>query len=105
MKPLTLVLTGDEFLGAEAIAKVREEHAALGDEVEERSARDGLDLVYALSTPSLLGAGRLVVVRDADDLTVDALKQIAAWAASPAPGIALALAGSAPKLRKALGDA
>jgi DNA polymerase III subunit delta len=102
MKQLRLVLSDDEFLASEAVQKLRDDLAEDGFEVEERSARDGLDLTYALSTPSLLGSGRAIIVRDADDLTTDALKEIAAWAASPPPGIVLVLAGSAPKLRKSL---
>lgn len=104
MKQLRLVVSEDEFLVSEALQKLREDLAAEGYEVEERSARDGLDLTYALSTPSLLGTGRAVVVRDADDLTTDALKELADWAGSPPPGIVLVLAGSAPKLRKTLSN-
>ena len=104
MKQLRLVISEDEFLASEALQKLRDDLSAGGYEVEERSARDGLDLTYALSTPSLLGAGRAVIVRDADDLTVDVLKELAGWGAFPPPGIVLVLVGSAPKLRKALAD-
>lgn len=105
MKPLVLVLADDEFLADEALAEVREEHAARGFEVEERSARDPQELSYALETPSLLGAGRLVVVRDAADLAAETVRAIAAWAASTPGGVALALVGGGARLAKALGGA
>lgn len=105
MKPVVLILADDEFLGDDALAGVRAEYAAKGFEVEERAAREAQELAYALGTLSLLGGGRLVVVRDAADLTADTAKQVAAWAADAPPGVALALVGGGARLRKALGDA
>jgi DNA polymerase-3 subunit delta len=100
-RPITLVVSGDEFLASAAVARIRAEHESAGFSIEEHSG-DVQPLLYALDTPSLFGEGRLVIVRDADALTAAALQRIAEWAASEPEGVRLALTGSGAKIKKAL---
>ena len=103
MKALTLIAADDEFLGDEALEQVRERFTARGFTQEERSAKGLQDLFYSLETPSLLGGGRLVVVKDGAELSGESLRRIAAWAGAPADGVALVLLGGT-KMKKSLAD-
>lgn len=107
MKAATLIVSEDEFLAAEALDAIRRDAEAAGFAREEIDPGAAHGLLYALGTPSLFDAGRLIVVRDAQDLPKEAVETIAAWAANPHEGIVLALiaAGAkADKLAKALGS-
>jgi DNA polymerase-3 subunit delta len=89
------LLAGEEFLAAEALDKVRAEVAA--DPLSEiaftaDAAAD--EIVEALSTSSLLGGRRLVVVRDAQDLKKEHAETLGAYLESPAPDSVLVLVAS-----------
>ena len=107
MRPATLIVSDDEFLAAEALDEIRTETTAAGYAREEVDASDATALLYALGTPSLFDAGRLIVVHDAQDLNAEATDIVARWVADPGPGITLALVANAntkaDKLAKALG--
>jgi DNA polymerase-3 subunit delta len=109
MRPATLIISDDEFLASEALDRIRQEATAAGYAREELSGDDPTALMYALGTPSLFDAGRLIVVRDADDLGADAAMVVARFASDPQPGVALALVADAgakaDKLAKMLGKA
>jgi DNA polymerase-3 subunit delta len=86
------LLAGEEFLAAEALDKVRAEAAADPlSEVSFTAAAAPAELVEALSTSSLLGGRRLVVVRGAQDLKKDQAEALAAYLESPAPDSVLVL--------------
>lgn len=105
MKPVVLIACDEEFLAARALERVRARLEGEGYGTQEIPPEDLLGLMYALETPSLLDAGRLIVVRDADRLGADALKRIAAWAASGPQKVRLALlAARGAKIAKALGE-
>lgn len=106
MRAAMLIISDDEFLASEALDAVRREADAEGFAREEVEPGDEHTLLYALGTPSLFDAGRLIVVREAQDLTPGSVELIARWAADPHPAVALALVASgakADKLAKALG--
>lgn len=104
MKPVTLIRADDDFLAGRALAGVRERLEAEGYAAEEIAPKDARALQYALETPSLFDAGRLIVVRGADELPASAVEAVARWAASKPGAIHLALLTSGgAKLAKALG--
>lgn len=95
------LLAGEPFLADEALGKIRAE--AGGDALAEVSfpaTADPTDVLGALETPSLLGGGRLVIVRDAGDLKKDALEALTRYIGSPSPSSTLVLiaARKSPKL-------
>lgn len=94
MRPATLIVAGDDFLAQEALDRLRAEAAEAGLAPEEIDPADPQALRYALDTPSLFGAGRFVVVRDAEGLNAEAQASLAGWLANPSPGIVLALVAS-----------
>jgi DNA polymerase-3 subunit delta len=86
------LLAGEEFLAAEALDKVRAEVAA--DPLSEMAFTPDAapaELVEALSTSSLLGGRRLVIVRDAQDLKKDHAEALTAYLESPSPDSVLVL--------------
>ncbi len=108
MRPATLIVSGDEFLASEALGELRTEATEAGYSREEIPAGEAQALAYALGTGSLFDAGRLIVVRDAQDLPAEAAQTVVRWIAGPTPGIVLALVAvpgaKATRLVKALGD-
>lgn len=104
MKPVTLIRSDDDFLAGRALASVRERLEAEGYAAEEIAPKDALALAYALETPSMFDAGRLIVVHDADDLPAATVEVVARWSASKPAGIRLVLVASGgAKLAKTLG--
>jgi len=107
MRPATLIISDDEFLASEALDELRHEATGEGFAREEIDASDATALLYALGTPSLFDAGRLIVVHDAQDLPADAVEVVVRFAKDPSPGVVLALVANAntkaDKLVKALG--
>lgn len=101
MKPVTLIRGDADFLAERALARIRDE---LSDfPLEEIDARESLALTYALETPSLFDQGRLIVVRNADQVPAQALEAIARWAGSGPSGTHLVLmATGGAKAAKAL---
>jgi DNA polymerase-3 subunit delta len=107
VRAATLIVSDDDFLASEALDEIRREATAAGYAREELSGDDPSALRYALGTPSLFDAGRLIVVRDADQMGAEAVTVVAAFAVDPQPGVALALVAAAgakaDKLAKTLG--
>ncbi|MBI4729999.1 MAG: DNA polymerase III subunit delta [Acidobacteria bacterium] len=102
--PVTLVVSGDEFLASTALADLRAELERHDFATEVLPASDPAAIAYGLDTPSLFGGGRLVVVPDADDLKAPALEMISRWAADAPAGVRLALvAARGARLKKSLG--
>ncbi len=106
MRAATLIISDDEFLASEALDAVRREADEHGYAREEVEAGDAPALLYGLGTPSLFDAGRLMVVRSAQDLPAESVDLVARWASDPQPGTAVVLIASgakADKIAKALG--
>jgi DNA polymerase-3 subunit delta len=89
------LLTGESFLSGEALDRVREETQAdpLSEIVLEPAASSA-EISQALSTASLLGGRRLVVIRDAEELKKEQTEAIAAWLEAPAVETTLVLVAS-----------
>lgn len=86
------LVTGAELLVDEALGRIREESGA--DPLSEASfdaTTPPAELLTALQTPSLLGGRRLVVVRDADDLSKDAVEALARYLEAPSGSSVLVL--------------
>lgn len=94
MRPATLILAGDEFLAAEALAALREEAAGARFAAEEVSPDDPQSLAYAIETLSLTDSGRFVIVRGAQDLPAEAHRLLQSWIEAPPPGVSLVLVAS-----------
>jgi DNA polymerase-3 subunit delta len=86
------LLSGEEFLVEEALQKVRAETDADPlNEVTFGPRAPAAEVLNALSTASLLGGRRLVVIRDADDMLKEGVDALAGYFESPAPGSVLVL--------------
>ncbi|HZA41564.1 MAG TPA: DNA polymerase III subunit delta [Actinomycetota bacterium] len=86
------LITGEEFLVAEALEKVRADTGS--DPLSELSfeARTpGHELITALSTPSLLGGLRVVIVNDAQDMLKEQVEALNTYLDSPSPNSVLVL--------------
>jgi DNA polymerase-3 subunit delta len=86
--PLTVVLWGEDpfLLRTEALELLEETRAT------EVDASEWLPGATAdLATPSLFGEARALLVTDAGSLSVEALEEVARYAAAPAPGASLIL--------------
>ncbi|HEX2051277.1 MAG TPA: DNA polymerase III subunit delta [Actinomycetota bacterium] len=93
MTPAYLV-TGAELLVDEALERIRAEAGA--DPLAEASfdaTTAPAELLTALETPSLLGGRRLVVVRNADDLSKDAVDALSRYLEAPSDAAVLVLVG------------
>ncbi|MHB8512153.1 MAG: DNA polymerase III subunit delta [Actinomycetota bacterium] len=94
MKPVTLILASDEFLASEELDALRAQAVSESFILEEISPEDPQALLYALSTPSLFGDGRFVLVRDAESLPGEVQEAIVEWSENPSPQIAVVLIAS-----------
>lgn len=86
------LLSGETFLAEEAIDRIRAEAGT--DPLSEASFGSdaaAAEVLGALETPSLLGGRRLVVVREANDLTKDAVEALLRYLESPSPSAVLIL--------------
>lgn len=86
------LLSGEPFLGEEALDKLRQEVG--GDPLSDvvfGSDVEVAELLGALQTPSLLGGRRLVVIHDAESLVKEQAEAIASYAESPSASAVLAL--------------
>lgn len=105
---LCLVLGDEELLAnravAAAIASVRAREP--GAEVQEHAGAEmsAGDLMAAVS-PSLFGAARVVVVRDAQDLRKDAAAALLDYVKSPEPDVTLVVVHAGGVKGRALADA
>ncbi|HEX2240087.1 MAG TPA: DNA polymerase III subunit delta [Actinomycetota bacterium] len=82
-KPVYL-LRGDDFLIEEALDRLREElNADPLSEVSFDAEADIADVLNALQTPSLLAAGRVVILREAQSLTKEQAGRLAEYLDAP----------------------
>lgn len=89
------LLSGEEFLASEALDRLRGEVGA--DPLSESAFTADVaptELIEALTTSSLLGGRRLVIVRGAQDLKKEHTEALAAYLESPSPDSVLALLAS-----------
>jgi DNA polymerase III subunit delta len=92
VKESVYLLAGEEFLVEEALEQVRAEAGT--DALSEITVSGNVtvpEMVTALETPSLLGGRRMVIVRDAEGLTKEALQALAEYLESPSPHSVLVL--------------
>lgn len=92
MSTQAYLLSGQTFLAAEAIDKIRAEHET--DSLSELSfdaTSETAEILGALQTSSLLGGKRLVVVRDAQDLKKEHAEALAGYLESQSPDSVLVL--------------
>lgn len=86
------LLTGEGFLAEEALDQVRRESGADPlSEIVFTAEASGVEIVEALSTSSLLGGTRLVIVEDAESLKKEHADALAAYLESPSPDSVLVL--------------
>lgn len=92
MSTSVYLLSGETFLAEEAIDRIRAE-AGTDPLAEASFGSDAApaEILGALETPSLLGGRRLVVVRDANDLSKDAVDALLRYVESPSPSSVLVL--------------
>ena len=94
VQPVYLI-TGEEFLVAEALEEVR---AATGSdplsELSFEARTPGHELITALSTSSLLGGLRVVIVHSAQDLLKEQVEALDSYLESPSPNSVLVLVAS-----------
>lgn len=89
------LIAGLDFLGEEALDQLRGELRS--DSLSEASFEADApvhEIIGALTTASLLGGIRLVVVRDADRLSKEAVERFTSYIADPAPDSVLVLLAS-----------
>ena len=94
MTPAAFLITGDDaFLAATALDEVL---AAAGEGHEVEHVQPGADMsrvVESLRTPSFFGGRRVMVVRDADQLPAEAVRELVDYLADPSPtGLLVVLA-------------
>ena len=95
MRRPVYLLVGDPFLAEEALERLRAEEATGPlSEVALDATVEPADLMAALGTASLLGDRRLVVVRDAHDLTKAHAEAVKGYLAEPSPSSVLVLVAS-----------
>ena len=108
MKPIRIIATADDFLAGLELEPLRAKARERGYAEEDVPAADAVAIANALGTGSLFDAGRLVIVRDADDAKETSLNAIARWAEDPTPDTRLVLLVETPaatkRIVKALGD-
>ena len=94
MNPVYL-LSGEDFLADEALARVRDETGSDPlSEVSFEARAPAAELLGALTTPSLLGGVRLVVVRDAQDLLKEQATALESYLEDPSESSVLVLVAS-----------
>jgi DNA polymerase-3 subunit delta len=92
MSGRVFLLTGQDYLAEDALDRVRAEAATDPlSEVSFDAKAEVAEIVEALSTSSLLGGKRLVVVRDAQDLNKQQAEAIAPHVEEPSPDTVLVL--------------
>jgi DNA polymerase III subunit delta len=88
--PVTLVVGEEEFLVDRAVRDLIKA-AGAGDVHDRGAAELGPGELDSLTSPSLFGGGCAVVIRSAQDASRQAAAELAAYAAGPAPDVALIL--------------
>jgi DNA polymerase-3 subunit delta len=108
VKPVRIIATADDFLAGLELDPLRMKARERGFAEEDVPADDPQAITNALETGSLFDAGRLVIVRDADDAKESSLSAIARWAQNPTPDTRLVLLVCTPqgtkRVLKAIGD-
>lgn len=89
------LISGEEYLAAETLDRIRrdEQTDPLGETMFDATA-EGAQILEALTTPSLLGGRRLVVLRGAHDLTKDQAQPLLDYLESPTSDACLVLIAS-----------
>jgi DNA polymerase-3 subunit delta len=98
------LIVGVDFLAEEALDKLRGEldSDSLSEAIFEADA-PAHEILGALTTASLLGGIRLVVVRDAEQLRKESIETLTRYVADPAPdSVLVLLAGNRTKLDAAV---
>jgi DNA polymerase-3 subunit delta len=106
--PLTLIIGNQELLVSRAVTRVVSAVRAQDPQADLRDlAADSLDLglLLDLTSPSLFGELRIVVVRGAQDLAEDVRDGLAEYAAAPLDDVVLVVAHSGVTKGKRLVDA
>lgn len=95
MSASVYLLSGDDFLVQEALARVRAETGAepLAEGTFDGSA-DVAEIVTALETRSLLGGRRMIVVHGAQDLNAQKAEELSGYLTSPSEDSVLVLVAS-----------
>lgn len=107
LPPLTLVLGDEELLVARAVSRSIDETRAADPEadVREYDARSlGADALFDLSSPSLFGERRLIVVRDAQELAEDVRGGLISFVADQPDDVVLVVVHSGSNKGKKLVD-
>ena len=94
--PVTIVVGEEEFLidrtVRELVTASRGAPASAAADVHDRAAAElGPGELDTLTSPSLFGGGCVVVIRSAQDASKEVAGELAAYAAGPAPDVALIL--------------
>lgn len=92
MSESVYLIAGEQYLAEEALDQLREQTQTdpLSEAVFEPRSETA-EILGALTTSSLLGGRRMVVIRDAHDLTKDQADAIASYLEQPSPDTVLAL--------------
>lgn len=86
------LLSGEEFLTADALDRIRNETGSDPlSEIDFEAPLSAPDLIEALQTPSLLGGIRLVVVRNAEGLLKAEVDALTGYLDAPSPEAVLVL--------------
>ena len=108
VKQVRIIASADDFLAGLELDPLRAKARERGFAEQEVPADDPVAIANALETCSLFDAGRLVIVRDADDAKEPSLSVMARWAENPSPDTRLILLTSTPtgtkRVVKALGQ-
>ena len=86
------LIAGESYLAEEALDRIRadEQTDPLGESTFDAES-ESASVTEALTTPSLLGGRRLIVLRDADALTKDQAEPIASYLEAPTSDAVLVL--------------
>jgi DNA polymerase-3 subunit delta len=89
------LLAGESYLAEEALDRIRAEEQTdpLGETTFDATS-ESAQVLEALTTPSLLGGRRLIVLRDADQLTKDQAAPMLAYLEAPTSDACLVLIAS-----------
>ena len=95
MSASVYLLSGESFLAEEALRRVRQETSSDPlSEIVFTADAPAVEIVEALSTSSLLGGIRLVIVEDAESLNKEQAEALSAYMESPSPDSVLVLISS-----------
>ena len=89
------LIAGESYLAEDAIERVRSESGADPlSEMDFDARTEAAEIVEALTTSSLLGGKRFVLIRGAHELTKDQIEAVSSYIEQPSPDTVLVLAAS-----------